>query len=170
MPAPKLPAPCSLVPRTAEQLPSPSQPQVPALQPPVLHSCCIVPSTSLIGTRPKSSQALDRCESGAAPTNSHMVLGGGREEPYGCTLYHVRLRKQDVTHFSDCHRCCLWVSVHCSTFSFHLFISEHTTALPWALIFPNVQIWDTSLHLSMYFGFPPTKHSRRKVYICTMSP
>lgn len=101
---------------------------------------------------------------------SHMVFGGEREEPYGCTLYHVRLRKQDVTHFSDCHRCCLWVSVYCSTFSFHLFTSEHTTALTWALIFPDVQIWDTSLHLSMYFGFPRNKHSRRKVYICTMSP
>lgn len=93
---------------------------------------------------------------------SHMVLGGGREEPYGCTLYNVRLRKQDVTHFSDCHRCCLWVSVYCSIFSFHLFISEHTTALTRALIFPDVQIWDTSLHLSMCFGFSPTSTAEGK--------
>ena len=93
-------------------------------------------------------------------------VGGKNWMHAHCTM-SVRLRKDDLTCFSDCHRCCFWVSVHCNTPSFHLFTFEDTTTLTRALIFPNVQTWDTSLHLGMRFGFfpPPQAQQRESLHL-----
>lgn len=92
---------------------------------------------------------------------------GGKNCMHTHWTMSIRLKNQELTSFSDCHRCCLWVSVQCSHLPpLHIWAHYHSDQSPHLPRCPDLGHKSTFQHAFwLFIPAPPQAQQRESLHL-----